>query len=105
MNFAASQLKWLPNLSIYAITIYLSDVFAHLLKINLFGNFRFETGYLEMRCSRIVGFFKRLKYCRLKTLRVCLTQTRSLYAASQLRLRNGAMQQLPKLTLCSVVAF
>jgi len=30
---------------------------------------------------------------------------RSLYAVSQLRFRNGAMQQLPKLTLCSVVAF
>ena len=30
-NFAASQLKWLPNLSISAIMIYFSDVFALLL--------------------------------------------------------------------------
>ena len=33
-NFAASQLKWLLNLSISAIMIYFSDVFALLLKIN-----------------------------------------------------------------------
>ena len=24
----------------------------YLLKVNLFGNFRFGTGYLEMRCSK-----------------------------------------------------
>ena len=50
-------------------------------------------------------YFKRYKWHRLKTRRVCKMQTRSLYAVSQLHLRNGTMQQLPKFILCSVVAF
>ena len=50
-------------------------------------------------------YFKRYKWYRLKTRRVCKRQTRPLYAVSQLRLRNGAMQQFPKLTFCSTVAF
>ena len=42
-------------------------------------------------------YFKRYKWYRLKTRRVCILQTRSLYAVSQLRLRNGTNATVSKI--------
>ena len=43
------------------------------------------------------AYFKRYKWYRLKTRRVCILQTRSLYAVSQLRLRNGTNATVSKI--------
>ena len=46
-------------------------------------------------------YFKRCKWHRLKTLRVCLTQTSRIDVCAC----RARMQQFPKFILCSTVAF
>ena len=71
-----------------------------------FLSFAYETARMQqfpkfIFCSTVAFYrkvyFKRYKWYRLKTRRVCKTQTRSLYAVSQLRLRNGTNATVSKI--------